>query len=103
MSEEGISAREAAAKVSRHLLVAFNVRRPEHLNMSLNYFPNAIYPLLGTPSYELLSESPVWKVAKFIYNLIREASTDGFEQTNRWIAVQDDRDRLVFNFCLKPK
>lgn len=103
MSEEGISAREAAAKVSCRLLVAFKVRRPKHLNMPPNYFPNAIYPLLGIPSYELLSECPVWKVAKFIHNLTREADTDGIEQTNRWIAVQDDRDRVVFNFCPKPK
>lgn len=98
MSEDGTSAHEAAAKVSRHILTAFNLRGPEQLNMPPRYFPNAAYPLIGVPSHEQLTGSPLWELAKLSDILIREADIEAIEQTGRWIVLQPDRDRAVFNF-----
>lgn len=95
---QGAPPSEAAERLFRGFWASINMRDTSRLNLGPNYFPNAIHPVYGIFSHELLINSELWMVAKALHDLVRSVHVQQMEQTTRWIAVQPDKSRIRVNF-----
>lgn len=95
---QGVSPFEAAERLFRGFWASVNMRDARRLNLGQNYFPNAIHPVYGTLSHELLMNGDLWMVTKALHGLVRSVDVQQMEQTTRWIAVQPDKSRIRVNF-----
>lgn len=95
---QGVSPSEAAERLFRGFWASINMRDARRLNLGQNYFPNAVYPIYGTLSHELLMNGDLWMVTKALHDLVRSVDVQQMEQTTRWIAVQPDKSRIRVNF-----
>eukprot|EP01117_Protostelium_nocturnum_P015678 TRINITY_DN6099_c0_g1_i2.p1 TRINITY_DN6099_c0_g1~~TRINITY_DN6099_c0_g1_i2.p1 ORF type:complete len:303 (+),score=91.90 TRINITY_DN6099_c0_g1_i2:643-1551(+) len=82
-------------------LTPVNLRAQDRLSeLPSNYFPNALICHFTTLSHETLGNSPLWKVAKDIHELVRSGliSEQEAKKTLRWIEAQPDKGRVRMNF-----
>jgi hypothetical protein len=95
---QGVCPTEAREKLVRGFWTSVNVRDRSHLNLGQNYFPNAIHPVYGVLSHELLADGELWMVTKALHDLIRSVDVEQMEKTSRWLAVQPDKHRIRIGF-----
>lgn len=95
---QGVPPSEAAERLFRGFWASINMRDTSRLNLGPTYFPNAIYPVYGFVSHELLANGDLWMVAKALHELVRTVDVQQMEQTTRWIAVQPDKSHIRVGF-----
>ncbi|KAL4769059.1 transferase [Aspergillus nidulans var. acristatus] len=95
---QGVCPTEAREKLVRGFWTSVNVRDRSRLNLGQNYFPNAIHPVYGVLSHELLADGELWMVTKALHDLIRSVDVEQMEKTSRWLAVQPDKHRIRIGF-----
>lgn len=59
------------------------MRDSSRLNLGVNYFPNAMHPVYGI----------------FSHDLVRSVDVQEMKQTTRWIAAQPDKSRVRVDFA----
>ncbi|KAK9235728.1 transferase family-domain-containing protein [Lipomyces kononenkoae] len=102
LNSQGVPTIAAAAQLSRGFWAAIDVRSPSltpsRLNLPARYFPNAVYCPYTYAAHDLLAESPLGQVAKFVHDLIRSVGRQQLQQTTKWVAAQPDKSRIKLDY-----
>ncbi|KAJ3829992.1 transferase [Lentinula raphanica] len=64
------------------------------------YFPNALLCVYTSLSHDMLSNAPLWQIAKHLHDLMRNEvpDADHVKNTLRWVVAQPDKTRIRSGF-----
>lgn len=94
----GKSESQAAEELFRGFFASVDMRKPERLGLSNQYFGNGVHPVYTQFSHDLLMNQPLWKVAQAMHDLIRSVDRELMRKTPRWIAAQPQKGLISMDF-----
>lgn len=86
---------------SPKFLTPVNIRSRLGNDCPSRYFPNALWLAYTDLPVDILSNGPLWQIAKVLHNLTRTPPTSSKEEINRnirWMAFQPDKGKIRERF-----
>lgn len=95
---QGMTQQAATSELSRAFLTPINLRGATRLDLPTRYFANAVScPYTNVP-HDVLTDGPLWQVAKTLHDWLHSFDAQEARQTTRWIAAQPDKSRIKRSF-----